>query len=111
MNKGFQRNVRVAELLKRELASIIRLEMNSIHTIITAVRVSRDLSAAKIYVTTIEENACSTSLVKSLNESAKFLRSCLAKAVTLKKLPNIRFLYDESIDHAKHISDLLKSCD
>ena len=84
MAKEFGRTQRVADFLKRELASLIQLEMRDPRVgmvSITDVEVSRDMSHAKVFVTVLgketeEETAES---VEVLNQAAGFLRSQVAK--------------------------------
>jgi|AntRauTorcE11897_2_1112592.scaffolds.fasta_scaffold00632_10 ribosome-binding factor A len=76
---------------------------------ITDVDLTKDLSYLTIYYTVIEDAKHSRQDVqKALNRSNKFLRTSLAKNVHLRKMPELRFRYDETLDRAIRISEGLK---
>ena len=94
MPREFTRAERVADALQREIASLIREEMgdprvNFVN--ITAVDVSRDLAAAKVYVNYVEarEIAERAAGVKVLNGASGFLRTKLAKRMQLRVVPGV----------------------
>ena len=45
--------------------------------------------------------------LKALKEASGFLRTELAKRVDIRHIPELQFVYDESIDYGKHIEDLI----
>jgi len=63
---------------------------------ITNVVVSDDLSNAKIFFTTQSAQEDMKQINKGLKKSKGFIRSMLGKSLSLKKVPNISFFYDES---------------
>ena len=95
---------------------------------LTGVEVSRDLSVAKIYYTDFisvdyvinteepsdksdannKKNA-SLAIKKALDKASGFLRRELAKRCDLRKTPELRFIYDKSIDQGSNIEDILRS--
>ncbi|MDG1025253.1 MAG: 30S ribosome-binding factor RbfA [Gammaproteobacteria bacterium] len=122
---------RVADQIQRELASLIQMEVNDPRVgmvSVTDVEVSRDLAHAKIYVTVlntmtddlqvnestlsepgdldkleIEEN------INALNKAAGYLRSLLAKRLSTRSVPKLRFYYDGSIERGQQLSSLIDS--
>ena len=122
---------RVADQIQRELASLIQMEVNDPRVgmvSVTDVEVSRDLAHAKIYVTVlntmtddsqvnestlsepgdldkleIEEN------INALNKAAGYLSSLLAKRLSTRSVPKLRFYYDGSIERGQQLSSLIDS--
>ncbi|MGM0436408.1 MAG: 30S ribosome-binding factor RbfA [Bacillota bacterium] len=76
---------------------------------ITDVDLTKDLSYLTIYYTVIEdENHSKDRVQKALERSSKFLRTALANRVDLRKMPELRFRYDDTLDRAIRISEGLK---
>lgn len=111
MKRGFDRTARVADLIQKALAPIVQQEGDDQRfnlVTITGVTVSRDLSYAKIYVSVLrDEQSEIKSVIQALNRSAKAFRFSLAKAVKLRVMPELRFVFDESTVHGFHISNLI----
>ena len=74
---------------------------------ITGCRVSRDLSYAKVYFTSLS-NLDKKSLVKEVNEASSFIRGELAQRLELRHTPILEFVYDESIEYANKIENIIK---
>lgn len=109
MNSNFKRTDRIAELMQRKLAQIIQQEIKDprLTNLITisAVKVTRDLGHAKVYFTVFKDDPAETTAI--LNTAASYLRSTLAKTVTLRTVPQLHFIYDESIEYGKRLSRLI----
>ncbi len=76
---------------------------------ITEVDLTKDLSYLTIYYTVIEDEKHSREVVQNaLERSNKFLRTALAQKVHLRKMPELRFRYDDTLDRAIRISEGLK---
>jgi ribosome-binding factor A len=73
---------------------------------LTGVDVSPDLSHAKVYFTLLEKARLADTLA-GLKRSAGFLRSQLARRIKLYSTPELRFLYDESVERGDHLSRLI----
>ncbi len=108
-----QRQLRVGELIKQSLgilflkeeAKISNLETNKIT--VTEVRMSPDLKTAKVYVIPLGgENAIE--VVEILKEFSYVIRKVLSKKITMKFLPKLIFVKDESFDYAEKIENLIK---
>ncbi len=111
MPKEFSRMQRVSELIRRELAVIIAREMDDPRVSfvsVTAVDVSRDLRNAKVYVTQIDTAADEPLDVRALQKAAGFLRKQLADALSLKSIPALTFVYDNSIERGVDLSRLIE---
>ncbi len=122
MPKEFGRNQRVAQFIKEELSILIQREfpLNQYGMItLTNVDVTPDLGSAKIYVTVLgansEESSLSSSaekieeLVSQLNEQKGHFRQELSRMLTSRGVPTLRFIYDESIERAQRLNDIINS--
>jgi ribosome-binding factor A len=109
MSNDFKRTDRVAEMMQRKLSQIIQQEIKDprLPTFITisAVKVSADLGHAKVYFTAFNDNVAQT--VAILNTAASYLRTALARSVKLRTVPQLHFVYDESIEYGRRLSRLI----
>lgn len=107
------RQEKVSELLRRELSTIIqRMESEVLRgkmTTVTTVRISPDLSFAKVYVSIFPTNDLSAD-VAVWKENAPQVRFQLGKSIRhqLRIVPQIAFYGDDSLDYAEEIDELLK---
>ncbi len=76
---------------------------------IVKVDVSGDLSYATVYVSAIEGFETTVSSVKALKGAAGFLRRELGARLKLRKVPELRFVADDSIEHSANISKIIES--
>lgn len=76
---------------------------------IVKVDVSGDLSYATVYVSAIEGFEATVSSVKALKGAAGFLRRELGARLKLRKVPELRFIADDSIEHSANISKIIES--
>lgn len=111
MAKEFSRMQRVSELIRRELATVIDREMDDPRVrfvSVTKVDVSKDLRTAKVYVTQIDAAAGATLDMGSLQKASGFLRKRLADTLTLKSIPALTFIYDNSIERGVRLTRLIE---
>ena len=76
---------------------------------IVKVDVSNDLSYAAVYVSAIEGYAETVSSVKALKGAAGFIRRELGARMSLRKVPELRFIADDSIEQSANISRIIQS--
>ena len=74
--------------------------------IVTAVKISRDLSIAKVYYTCFDEDK--KLVAKELSDSSGYIRGELSKKVDIRHTPELSFTYDESIEYARRIENKIK---
>lgn len=107
------RQSKVARLIQKEIASVFQLETSILFPgkmiTVTVVRVSPDLSVAKIYLSVFPFKR-DDNFIEQVNQQAKNLRNMLAKKIKnqLRIIPELIFYRDDSIDYANRIDDLLK---
>jgi len=110
MPREFGRNRRVGEQMRRELAALIQVEMKDPRVgmvTISEVRVTHDLSLAKVYVTTLDSATEAPQTVALLNKAASFFRRELSRRMSLRTVPALRFVYDESVEHGAAMDALI----
>lgn len=105
------RQNKIARLLQKELSDIFLGETRKTHGIlisVSAVRVSPDLSVAKVYLS-IFPSEKAQELLSSIQNSAKQVRYELAQRVRmqLRKTPELSFFIDDSLDYIEKIDSLL----
>lgn len=109
MSNDFKRSDRVAEMIQRKLSQIIQQEIKDprkpAFVTISSVKVTADLGHAKVYFTALDSDIIETTAI--LNASARFLRSALARTVKLRTVPQLHFVYDESIEYGRRLSRLI----
>jgi len=107
--RGFSRATRLADQIQRDLADLIRVEVRDPRVglvTITTVEVTRDLSHAKVFVTSLSETEAAES-VQALTRAAGFLRSRLAQMLKLRTIPELHFVYDASVERGVRLSKLI----
>ena len=74
---------------------------------ITDVTVDRELSFAKIFVSSLEGKSQSDEILAGLEHASGYLRSSLAHEIDLRTFPMLRFYWDETPERAERIEQLL----
>ena len=99
---------RLNNLFVEEISRIIHNEVKDKDigfVTITDARITNDLSFAKVYFTTLDDDH--KKVLNSLNKASGFIRSLLCDRVQIRKMPEIHFVYDESIEYGKKIEDII----
>jgi ribosome-binding factor A len=108
-----RRTVRVDELLKQEIAGLIR-DMKDPRvgfTTVMDVRTSPDLRHARVYVSVLGDEEDKQATVAVLQGARGYLRARLGRDVTLKYLPELHFELDRTLEQAARIDALLDELD
>lgn len=105
------RQAKIARLLQKELSEIFRRQTAKLRGVlvsVSAVRVSPDLSIARVYLSVFPSGK-SQEMLESINHSAKTIRYELAQVVRyqLRKTPELSFFLDDSLDYLENIDNLL----
>ena len=101
---------RIASNLVKEISYILMAEVKNkdINFVtITDVKLSDDLSFAKVYYTVLDENT-KKETDKALRSAAGFIRHELRDRVDIRQIPELRFVYDESIEYSEKIEDIIE---
>ena len=110
MPREFSRASRIADQIQRDLSGLIRQEVKDPRVglvTITAVEVNRDLSHAKVYVSSLGEVGAVEQSVEALQHAAGFLRSQLGRTLKIRSVPQLQFIYDASVERGVRLSHLI----
>jgi ribosome-binding factor A len=104
------RIIRVNDNLKKEVAFFIQnsdLKENCGFLSINHVDTSRDLSTAKVFFSSISCQLSNKELQNFLNENSWKVRKGLSGILPLRRVPELKFIYDDHIDNVRKIDDLI----
>jgi ribosome-binding factor A len=104
------RSARIADQIQRELAEVVRTELRDPRVgliTLTGVELSRDQSHAKVFFTVLGAQSDVDHALEGLQRAAGFLRSHLAHRLTTRKVPELHFAYDESVERGVRLSKLI----
>ena len=103
---------RLEKIIAREVSEILFSEVKDLRLkliTITNVNVSGDLSIATIFYTVLGNEEERLEASKSLEDAKGFIRLNLGHRIEVKKVPELRFKYDESFEQGNRIEDILKA--
>jgi len=106
-----RRRARLGEQLKRELSAAIRHDVRDPDVgplTVTGVDVTSDLWLARVYIQAMGSPEERERTLAGLARAAPFLRSSIGKALHIRRMPELRFLSDESIGAGRRIEEILK---
>ncbi|HEY1593689.1 MAG TPA: 30S ribosome-binding factor RbfA [Solirubrobacteraceae bacterium] len=75
---------------------------------VTAVKTSSDLRHARVYVSVLGDEHARAESIEGLRSAHGFLQSRVASELTLKRTPELTFEYDDTVDNAARINELLR---
>jgi ribosome-binding factor A len=107
--KGFQRSDRVAEQVRRDLADLIQNELKDPRVgmiSLTAVELTPDYAHAKVFFTTLDAEHLEE-VERGLKRAAGFLRRELGRRIHIHTLPELHFVYDNSLERGASMSLLI----
>ncbi len=110
MPKNFTRADRVAQQIQRDVAELIRGELDHSKAklvTVTDVEVTRDYSHAKIFYTFLGDADGAKEIAAVLEHAKGFLRSRLSRGISLYKMPELHFEYDHSVEDGVKLSNLI----
>ena len=96
-------------IIQRELSDILQTEVKNPQIgfcTITDVDITSDLSIAKIYVSFLNKNTKKS--MDALEKSKGFIRSLLAKRLTIRKCPELHFIVDTSLEYGNKIESIIE---
>jgi len=106
-----QRSDRVAAAVREEIANFLAEGVKDPRVTalvtVTGVEMTRDLRHAKVFVSIMGEDSQRASTIEGLQSVQGFLRSRLARSLSLRVAPDVHFVMDESVARAARIETLL----
>jgi ribosome-binding factor A len=106
-----QRPTRVGDQIREEIADLLAREVHDPgigFLTITHVNVTPDLQQARVYYTTMGDEAARRQSRQALERAAPFLRRQLGRRLRLRRVPELQFFFDESIERHDRIERILQ---
>lgn len=100
---------RASSEVQKELGIILLTEAKDEdfkNVTITACDVTNDLSFCKVFFTTTDEDK--EKVLNDLNNASGFFRSLLSQRLVMRHTPELRFVYDESIEYGQKIEKIIE---
>lgn len=101
---------RLEKIIEREIGTILinskdeRLRFVTV----TKVRLTNDCSIATIFYTVIGNESQIESTKENLENAKGFIKSSLSKKLEIRKIPDLKFIYDNSLEYGDKIESILK---
>ena len=103
---------RVNGLLRQEISSIMAVEIQdprlSSVVSVTRVETSVDLRHAKVFISVLGDEGNKKGSLEALNSAAGFLRRTLRPKVHLRHVPELQFIFDDTIEKSDHLFRLIR---
>jgi ribosome-binding factor A len=109
-SRDFKRTDRVSAELRRELGSLVHAAVRDYglpSVSVSDVEVTRDLDWATVWITALRPED-SKEAMSALKDMAKEFRRELSKGSRMRRVPELRFKYDESVDLGERVERLLR---
>ena len=97
-------------ILLREISMIIMKDINDPKLgfpTVTEVDVAPDLTTAKVYVSFLGKNYKKRDGIEALRRAKGHIKSELAKRIKIRKIPDLTFIVDDTLDKAERIEEIL----
>ncbi len=103
---------RMDQILKKEISRILQFELKNPKlgfVTVTDVECTRDMSQAKVYVSFLGKQERNDAGMRVLRSSKGFIRSTLAKNIKARKMPDLIFVQDTSLDNGRRIENIISN--
>ena len=101
---------RLNEQFKREISQILAQKVRDPRVgriLVTEARVTPDLWLARVFIRPLDEDAEVEDTLNGLAAAAAFIRRELGKVLSIRRIPELRFLHDTTLDSALRIEEVL----
>jgi ribosome-binding factor A len=105
------RPTRIGDQLRAEISDLIAREVHDPgigFLTITHVKVTPDLQVARVYYTTLGDTRARKDSARALQRATPFLRRQIGSRLRLKRVPQLEFFFDESIERGDRIEKILR---
>jgi ribosome-binding factor A len=105
------RPTRVGDQIRAEISDLLAREVHDPgigFITVTEVRVTPDLQQARIYYTTLGDERAKRDTERALQRATPFLRRQLGGRLRLRRVPELRFFYDLSIERQNRVEQILQ---
>lgn len=110
-----RRTQRVSELLREEISLIVQRQLRDPRipamTSITRVETSDDLRHARIFVSVMGSDTGKEQAIIGLNSATRFIKKRLNDVVSLRRMPDLAFMLDDSMEKADRVLRVIDDMD
>ena len=102
---------RIQEQVREEVSQMLATEVRDPGVglvTVTRAKVTGDLSLARVYWTIMGDAAERKKTAKALERAAGFVRHLLAERLSLRRVPEVKFIYDESVAAQDRIEQIIQ---
>ena len=102
---------RVDEEVRREIGAILQQKARDPRLAwvsVTRVEVSRDLSVAQVFISTLGDDDAKQGALVALEKAGPFVRTELGRRLRLRRTPELRFHYDPGVEHSLKVNRMLE---
>ena len=111
MSQSFRPD-RVGDQLRAEISMLLAREVHDPgigFVTLTRVHVTPDLQLARVYYTTMGDAAARRTTARALQRAASFFRRQISRRIRLRRVPELEFVFDESVEGQDRIERLLRN--
>lgn len=109
---AFKRSQRVSDEIMREVSGmIVRGEIKDPRVsgvFVTGVKITENLSMAEVFFTVLGGEDERAAALEGLKHARGFIRSRLAKKIRMRKIPDIKFSFDEALETGYKVDEILR---
>ena len=102
---------RVSSLMRHEISELLQRQVKdpriSKFVAVTEVSLSADMKYAKVFVSCMGSEEEKKTMLKGLGAASNFLRNQMAKRLRLRRIPELSFEWDDSIERGDHLLQLM----
>jgi len=102
---------RINSVIRQEISELLQRQVKDPRLgnfiAITEVHTTPDLKYSKVFVSSLEDNTDKQEILKALTSAAGFFRSKIAKALDMRRTPELSFKWDDSIERGNRLIQLL----
>lgn len=105
------RATRVGDQIRVEIADLLARDVHDPgigFLTVTHVKVTPDLQQARVYYTTLGDEKARRESGRALERAAPFLRRQLGRRLRLRRIPELQFFFDESVERQDRIEQILQ---
>ena len=105
------RTTRLPQAMKEEISAILQRELRdqvTAMTTVTEVKVSAELSQARVFVSVFGSPQQQHEMLALLQEQAVFIRRLLGRRMRLRSIPELRFVFDDTIEHGARMMQIFE---
>jgi ribosome-binding factor A len=108
---GERRLARLGTLFRKEIADVVEHKLGDPRlgmVTVTSVKVSADLSSARVYVTVVGDTEAVSTTLDTLQRASSYVRNEVARRVRIRQMPFLKFCEDDSRQTGTRVDELLR---